>query len=411
MKQFSHSKLSTYERCPLNFYLQYLTNLKPEKEKNVEAFVGSRVHETLELLYRDLLKIKLNSIEDLLEFYGNIWQVEWSDEIVINKKEYNQDHYFNLGKKCIENYYHKYHPFDQDQTLGIEQKVSMIWGDYEIIGYIDRLAKESDTVYTIHDYKTGNALMERKYADKDRQLALYSIWVRHNFPKAKQVKLVWHYVAFNEDVISERTEEQLIDLKADILEIIAKTERAEKDKVEKDKDFPAIENKCEWCGYWQYCPKKKHLFKVQALPKNEYLKEDGVVLAQKYIELTKKKTQINKKANTEKEFIQKELSKIEEAMLKYGQDNKIDVLDGDKSIVTIKQSQIYNFPTKSNNQKGYLLLEELLKNTKYWSEISAINSSKLNQLINDENIDADIKKEILKLAPLQEKISFSIKKK
>ncbi|MFH1938314.1 MAG: PD-(D/E)XK nuclease family protein, partial [Patescibacteria group bacterium] len=84
MKQFSHSKLETYKRCPLQYKFQYLTSLKSEKEETVEAFVGSRVHDTLELLYRDLLKTKLNSLDDLIKFYDEIWRVGWKDEIVIN---------------------------------------------------------------------------------------------------------------------------------------------------------------------------------------------------------------------------------------------------------------------------------------------------------------------------------------
>jgi putative RecB family exonuclease len=47
MKQFSHSKLDTYKRCPLLYKFQYLTNLKPESEETIDAFTGSRVHDTL----------------------------------------------------------------------------------------------------------------------------------------------------------------------------------------------------------------------------------------------------------------------------------------------------------------------------------------------------------------------------
>ena len=86
MKQFSHSKLEIYERCPLQYEFQYLTNLKPEGESTIEAFMGSRVHDTLELLYRDLLKTKLNSLEDLFKFYDETWRVEWKDDIVINNE-------------------------------------------------------------------------------------------------------------------------------------------------------------------------------------------------------------------------------------------------------------------------------------------------------------------------------------
>lgn len=405
MRSFSHSKLSTFKRCPLSFYLQYLTKLKPDRPDNVEAFMGSRVHETLELLYRDLLKTKMNSLEELLEFYDNQWRVMWSDDVVINHEEYTQEHYYNLGKKCIENYYQKYEPFDQDQTLGIEKKLSMTWGDYEITGFIDRLAKESDGVYAIHDYKTG-ALMDQKYADEDRQLALYSIWVRENFPKASQVKLIWHYVAFDEDVRSERSQEQLEALKTSILEVIAEIEKAQAED-----NFPAIENMCEWCGYWQYCPKKKHLFKVESLPENEYLKEDGVVLANKYIELSQRKSEINKQANTEKELLNEEMGKIEKAMLKYSEKNGVEVLAGGEKLVNINQYAVYSFPTKSNDKERYQELEDLLKDTKYWPEISAVNSTKLNQLMEDDGIDEKLKNKILELAPLEDKVSFSIKKK
>ena len=78
----------------------------------------------------------------------------------------------------------------------------------EIIGYIDRLSRVEKGVYAVHDYKTGS-IMEQEYADKDRQLALYSIAIKQTFREAKKIKLIWHYVAYGEDVISERTDKQL----------------------------------------------------------------------------------------------------------------------------------------------------------------------------------------------------------
>ena len=68
MKQFSYSKLGTYERCPLQYKLRYLTSLKPETKSTIEAFTGSLVHNALEVLYRDIIKTKVNSLESLLEF-------------------------------------------------------------------------------------------------------------------------------------------------------------------------------------------------------------------------------------------------------------------------------------------------------------------------------------------------------
>ena len=44
-------------------------------------------------------------------------------------------------------------------------------------------------------------------------------------------------------------------------------------------EFPPKESQlCECCEYPDLCPRRKHFFKVEALPVNEYLSEPGVVL-------------------------------------------------------------------------------------------------------------------------------------
>ena len=404
MKQFSHSKLQVYERCPLQYKLKYLSDIKVKRENTVEAFMGSCVHSTLELLYDDLLKTKLNTLKDLLAFYHETWKNNWDDEIKINNKKFDKKHYYNLGKKCIQNYYEKYHPFDQDQTIGIENKISLKWGAYEVMGYIDRLSREKKGVYAIHDYKTGK-MMEQEYADKDRQLALYAMAVKERFKEAKTVKLIWHYVAFGEDIISQRSNEELKKLKKDILELIKEINQAEKDD-----NFPAKETMCDWCSFWEYCPKKKHLFKIKKLPKNEYLKESGIKLDDKYIELSEKKSKINKKAKTEVEDIQNEIKKVEEALLKYAEKNNIETVQGDKARVLINKKSVYIFPNKTSGLENYIKLEKLLKETKYWKMISVVNSGKLEELLEKDIFDKGLKKKIIALAPKEETIKISIKK-
>jgi len=378
--------------------------LKPEVESTIDAFVGSCVHKTLELLYRDLLKTKLNTLEDLLLFYDEVWRVDWKDSILINNKNFNKKHYYDLGKKCIRNYYEQYSPFDHDQTLGIEKNINMKWGEYEITGYIDRLAREKRGVYSIHDYKTGS-MMEQAYADKDRQLALYSIAVKEKFKQANEVKLIWHYVQFGEDVVSKRTDKELKELKNNILYLIK-----EINKAEDEDNFPAIENKCDWCGFWKHCPKKKHLYKIAKLPKNKYLKDSGVKLAKEYIELVSKKSSINKQVKSEIMEIEREMIKIEEAILKYAAKHKIEALQAGGSSVVINKSLNYSFPAKSTNKERYNELENLLKHSKYWEEISSINSTKIEQLLESELIEDEIKNKIIKLAPLEEEIKITIRK-
>ena len=51
---YSHSKLSTFEQCPLKYKLRYIDKIKPEIEKTIEAHLGSSVHDTLEWIYNSV---------------------------------------------------------------------------------------------------------------------------------------------------------------------------------------------------------------------------------------------------------------------------------------------------------------------------------------------------------------------
>ncbi len=73
MTVYSHSRLSTFEQCPQKFKLQYIDKVETEVEESIEAFLGSRTHETLEKLYRDLQYQKENTLDDLLSFLHDEW--------------------------------------------------------------------------------------------------------------------------------------------------------------------------------------------------------------------------------------------------------------------------------------------------------------------------------------------------
>lgn len=50
MPIYSHSRLSTFEQCPNKYKLHYIDKVETEAEQSIEAFLGSRAHETLEKL-------------------------------------------------------------------------------------------------------------------------------------------------------------------------------------------------------------------------------------------------------------------------------------------------------------------------------------------------------------------------
>lgn len=66
MSTYSYSRLSLFENCPLAYRYKYLDKVEMEPE-TIEAFMGKRVHEALEKLYRDLKHSKVNALEDLIK--------------------------------------------------------------------------------------------------------------------------------------------------------------------------------------------------------------------------------------------------------------------------------------------------------------------------------------------------------
>ena len=160
MPTYSHSQLSTYETCPHQYKLAYINKIKTETE-GIEAFMGSRVHDALEKLYRDLKVTKLNSLEDLLTFYHQSWEKNWNEMVQVIRKQYSAEDYRRLGEKCITDYYGRYYPFDQGRTLGIEENIYFPLEEekgYSIRGFIDRVTLVDSSILEIHDYKTSNRL-------------------------------------------------------------------------------------------------------------------------------------------------------------------------------------------------------------------------------------------------------------
>ncbi|HVO32788.1 MAG TPA: PD-(D/E)XK nuclease family protein, partial [Elusimicrobiota bacterium] len=109
---FSNSRIEAFEQCPRKYKFRYIDNIRTDTE-GIEAFVGKRVHESLEKLYRDLKLTKLNSLDDLLSYYESQWEKNWHTKVRIIRAEYTPGHYFGLGRQCLTDYYKRHQPFNQ----------------------------------------------------------------------------------------------------------------------------------------------------------------------------------------------------------------------------------------------------------------------------------------------------------
>ena len=209
MPTYSHSKVSCFENCPYQYKLHYVDKEEPEIESTIEAFMGDIVHQSLEDLYKRKKFKQRVSRESLIKFYKDLWEKEYSEDIKVVKENLTAENYKKMGQEFLENYYDKYKPFEQLTILGLETQDRMTLPDGNSWHVrIDKFACDDKGNYYVMDYKTNSSMKDQEEADEDRQLAMYSIWVKDKFKDAKSVKLVWHMLAFNKEVVSERTDEQ-----------------------------------------------------------------------------------------------------------------------------------------------------------------------------------------------------------
>ena len=245
MTLYSNSRLSQFENCRFAYNLHYNEGYHPPYE-TIEAFMGSRVHETLETLYRDLQDDKLDSLDELIAFYNKNWDEKWHD-CIINSSRYDDYTHHDDGILCITQYYERFYPFDQMAIAGLETDEILELPDGNTWSVrIDRFAFKGDTFY-VCDYKTGNRMKSQYDADTDRQLAMYARWVREKYGRDKKVKLVWHMLKFDRDVESERTNFELDRTVDNVVNEIA--------EIESCKDWsPQPSALCNWCVYRDKCP-------------------------------------------------------------------------------------------------------------------------------------------------------------
>ncbi len=398
MTIYSNSRLSTFENCPLSYKLSYIDGIKREEE-GIEAFLGLRFHEVMEQLYKDL-NFKTYSLKELLDSYDARWKKEWHDAIVITKKDRTKEDYSNLGKKCIEDYYKRYYPFKQGRILGLEREVLFdLKGNskYKMRGYVDRIVQTENGVYEIHDYKTSGHLPDQKYFDEDRQLALYLIGMRNIWNDVKKAKLVWHYVAFDKEMVSTRTEKQLNRLKDETIELI--------DKIESTKEFmPNESSLCEWCEFPDLCPKRKHLYKVEALPVNEYLKDSGVKLTNKFADLVAKKKGYQEKIKN----IDEEIDKVKEAVIKYGEKEAVDVIRGSDYKLKISEKQKVSTSPKGSEERKKL--EDIIREADKWDEVSELDIHAVGEAVSEERWDKKLINKIMKFITIELKKYVSVSK-
>ena len=376
MTTYSHSRISTFEQCRYKYKLQYIDKTKPEIENTIEAFMGDLVHRTLEKLYSDKKFKKRISKAMLLKHYKALWDKEYSDDILIAKadKGLTSDNYKKMGIDFISNYYDRMNPFDQLTILGLETQDRMTLPDgNQWHVRIDKFACDKEGNYFVCDYKTNSRMKDQEEADQDRQLAMYSTWVKDKFQDVNSVKLLWHMLAFDKDVISERTDEQLKKLQNEIVATIKEIESA--------KEFPtSVTALCDYFGFKSICPSFKHqeeLSKKETI--EEFKKDEGVQLVDGFADVKKNLAELNKKED-----------ELKEKLIGYTKQFGIDIVYGSNMKTSVKEFDKIVMPEGEAKEKFI----QLMKDKGIYEDCSMVCYPRLNSKILKDEIEKEIKDKV-----------------
>ena len=301
--------------------------------EGVEAFLGKRVHESLEKLHAAARNKSVLSEQDVLDFYFKQWEDKWHDAIRI-VRDLGVKEYQDIGEDMLRRYYTTHFPFNQSIVIATEERLDVFLGGseiYRLTGVVDRIDKVSDGHWEVHDYKTESRLATQADKEKDRQLALYEIGLRHKYPQIQEVTLVWHYLKFDEIIRSKRTSEQLEELKATTCATIDEILLV----IQADDFAPSESALCGWCAYQNLCPLFTHSAQLKAeIPPVAAIGAHDIV--NRLGSIKERKLALNK----EKKDLEAETEKLEHSLLDLAQETKWQQIAGGTYIAKIKTDSV-----------------------------------------------------------------------
>ena len=368
-RKFSPSKLDTYRDCPRRYRYRYVDHLRREVA-SIEAYLGTCVHRALQKLYEGIGHGRKSSLAETLGTFEAEWDAGWSSDILIKNAAYTPENYRAVGRECVRCYYEAQQPFDRDKTVAVEKRLGypLVCGgeQFRIEGFVDRLALAPDGTFEVHDYKTSGSLPSQEDLDQDWQLGIYDIAVRHNWPDARAVRLVWHFVRFGKDMASVRGSEQRQRLQEDVAALIL--------SIKHDHEFvPRRSALCGWCEYREICPLWAHAERVKSLGPRQRHRDDGVKLVDEYVALEAKKRELREKL---RELETDQLS-IEEALVAFADRQGWQGVAGSEGEVVITEKEEYRFPTRAHAPEAYEGIERELKATALWKDVSRLDTHRL----------------------------------
>jgi hypothetical protein len=199
--------------------------------------------------------------------------------------------------------------------------------------------------------------------DRDRQLPLYQIGLRRQWPQADRIELIWHYVHNDTTMTSGRTPEQLEVLRQATIEGI--------DHIEAETKFePQKGEWCDWCEYQPLCPLWKHVVAAHTLSPAQFAADEGVKLANRLAATKRQLDELNH-----------QWDELRELIAEFCRQQKVRVVAGSGVSVSVKEVEQLKLPGKNDPEREGL--ELLLKKLDRWEEVAGLDLHELRRVLKE----------------------------
>lgn len=236
LPHISYSRLHMLA-CPYASFLRYAGNVKGPTTPWIAR--GNAVHHALENAFTEqgfnlAHAIELYKAESMRIIEEENVSVDWAklkkmeaEAIIMLEKFYER----------IESGQIPSHP------LALEKEFKLPFLDTYVVGKIDKVDLDEDGEYTVTDYKTGKAKPDKWFLRHNLQLTAYA-WACLELYGKLPKKLIWHHLATDEILETERSLADIDDLKAMIANAIKMDEEGIKHRIYHE-DICA---KCDYVG-------------------------------------------------------------------------------------------------------------------------------------------------------------------
>lgn len=202
----SHSAISTFQRCPLRYYFNYVAGLAPEFVSSSLVF-GSAVHRALEFHCRRVFEgTAPPSTDELLSVYEQAWKDEGAVRVRFGKNE-STESLRDLARRMLAAYLASDVSNFDSRLVAVEEefRAAVIPGCPDLLGRVD-LVDLNRNALRIVDFKTSRSKWnEAKVQESAPQMLLYAELLRPLAAGlgARDVRLEWIVVTKTKEPVVE----------------------------------------------------------------------------------------------------------------------------------------------------------------------------------------------------------------